>query len=445
MADPFLGFELGYRTAKLSRVTIELINTGSELLLGSVLNTHHAWISRQLVNLGYLMTRQTTVADEGSVIQQVVRESLGRADLVITTGGLGPTSDDLTRNLIADLLGKKLEADLNVLSQIENYFIARKRVMAASSKVQALVPEGATVLPNLHGTAPGLILEVAPGQFRPGERPSFLVMLPGPPRELHPMFTRSVIPWLQQTFPRRIPFLCRIFKTTGMGESILEETIAPSIKHLVDSGLEIGYCARIGEVEVRVVAHGDQAEEKVDEASQIMTRLLGPYIFGLNDEQLEDVVIRLLSEHRQTLALAESCTGGYISHRLTNIPGASTVFLSGAVTYSNEAKQLFLGVREDTLAKHGAVSEPVAREMAEGVRLRTGSDFGLAVTGIAGPGGGSDEKPVGTVFIALAGNSPTVVLQNFNSFDRETFKYVTSQQALELLRRTLIGQPFVRT
>jgi nicotinamide-nucleotide amidase len=339
------------------------------------------------------------------------------------------------------MLGKKLEMDDNVLAQIEQYFVARKRVMAASSKVQALVPEGATVLANLQGTAPGLILEVAPGQFRPSEQPSFLVMLPGPPRELHPMFTTSVIPWLRQKFPRRVPFVCRIFKTTGMGESILEETIAPSLKHLVDSGLEIGYCARIGEVEVRLVAHGDQAEEKVNEASEIFKRLLGPYIFGLSDEQLEGVVIRLLTERKQTLALAESCTGGYISHRLTNIPGASAVFLNGALTYSNEAKQLFLGVLEQTLAKHGAVSEPVAREMAEGVRLRTRSDFGLAVTGIAGPGGGTAEKPVGTVFIALAGAVSTIVLQNFNSFDRETFKYVTSQQALELLRRTLIGQP----
>jgi nicotinamide-nucleotide amidase len=294
-----LNFELRYRTAKLAQVNIELINTGSELMLGSVLNTHHAWMSRQLANLGYLMTRQTTVADEGSVIQQVVRESLGRAELVITTGGLGPTSDDLTRNLIAELLGKKLNVDLNVLSQIENYFIARKRVMASSTKIQALVPEGAMVLANLHGTAPGLILEVAPGQFRTSEHPSFLVMLPGPPRELHPMFTRSVIPWLPQKFPRRVPFVCRIFKTTGMGESIIEETIAPSLKHLVDSGLEIGYCARIGEVEVRVVAHGDQAEEKANEASEIVQRLLEPYIFGLSDEQLEGVVIRLLSERKQ--------------------------------------------------------------------------------------------------------------------------------------------------
>ncbi len=419
-------------------MNIELINTGSELLLGTVLNTHQSWICQQLANRGYLVSRQIAVADEGPIIQQVVRESLSRADLVITTGGLGPTSDDLTRNLIAELLGKKLNLDAAVLSQIENSFIARKRVMSPSSKVQALVPEGAMVLSNLHGTAPGLVLEIDPGRFRSTDQPSFLIMLPGPPRELRPMFTNQVIPWLQRQFPLRSPFICRVFKTTGLGESVLEETIAPSLQHLVGASLTIGYCARIGEVDVRIIAHGDLAEKSVTEASEIIQTLLAPYIFGFNEDQLESVVIRLLAERQQTVALAESCTGGYISHRLTNISGASAVFLNGSVTYSNEAKQSLLGVSSETLARFGAVSGPVAREMAEGVRQRTGASFGLAVTGIAGPNGGTPEKPVGTVFIALAGPEPTVVLQGFNSYDRETFKYVTSQQALELLRRTVM-------
>jgi nicotinamide-nucleotide amidase len=226
-------------------------------------------------------------------------------------------------------------------------------------------------------------------------------------------------------------------KTTGIGESLVEDKIAGPLKPLVEAGLEIGYCARVGEVDVRLVATGRDAAEKVKTAEQIVRTAIGHHVFGAEDDELEAVIVRLLAERKQTIALAESCTGGRIADRLTNVPGASAVFRCGLVTYSNEAKMTFLGVRQETLAAHGAVSEAVAREMAEGARQRSGADYALAVTGIAGPGGGTVEKPVGTVFIALASAKRTVVLNPMNPYDRETFKLVTSQQALELLRRTL--------
>ena len=207
---------------------------------------------------------------------------------------------------------------------------------------------------------------------------------------------------------------------------------------MVAAGLEIGYCARVGEVDVRFVARGPGAAQTVAEAERLVRALMPQHIFGEDDDQLEAVIVRRLTERKQTLALAESCTGGFLAHRITNVPGASAVFLAGLVTYSNEAKQRLLGVRAETLAAHGAVSEPVAREMAEGARERNGADYALAVTGIAGPAGGTPEKPVGTVFIALATAQKTVVLHPVNRFDRETFKYVTSQQALELLRRNML-------
>jgi len=234
------------------------------------------------------------------------------------------------------------------------------------------------------------------------------------------------------------PFICRTLKTTGLGESLVEERIAGPLKTLTQAGLEIGYCARVGEVDVRLTAHGADAERKVNEAERIIRGLIGRHVFGKDEDELQSILIRLLTERKQTLAVAESCTGGRIADRLTNVPGASAVFLCGFVTYNNNAKESFLGVRPETLAAHGAVSEPVVREMAEGARRRGGADFGLAVTGIAGPTGGSAEKPVGTVFIALATAQQTFVLNPMNPYDRETFKQVTSQQALELLRRKIL-------
>lgn len=414
---------------------VELINTGSELMLGRVLNTHQQWLCRRLADLGYVVARQVAVQDTGSDIGQAVREALARADLVIATGGLGPTSDDLTRDVIAQLLRKELREDVAVLAHIRHFFESRKRPMPERTKVQSLVPEGATVLPNPHGTAPGLAMEVRPNPFRPDGRPTWLIMLPGPPRELRPMFADSVVPLLRRVLPLASGFVCRTLRTTGIGESVVQEKIGEPLRRWVEAGLDLGYCARPGQVDVRLAAQGESAERRVGEAEAVVRELLGPFIYGVEDEDLETVIVRLLTERKATLALAESCTGGCIANRVTNVPGASVVLLAGLVTYCNAAKQRLLGVQADTLARHGAVSEAVAREMAEGARWQTQADYALSVTGIAGPGGGTPEKPVGTVFIALTGPSGTVVEHHFNPYDRETFKQVTAQQALELLRR----------
>jgi nicotinamide-nucleotide amidase len=417
-------------------VQIEIINTGSELMLGRVLNTHQQWLCRQLADAGYVVSRQTAVSDEATAIQSALRESLARAGLIITTGGLGPTSDDRTRELIAELLGLTLVENAEVLSRVTEFFTARKRPMPESTKVQALVPQGALVLMNEHGTAPGLVVDVPAGKFRPAL--TLLVMLPGPPRELRPMFTNQVLPLLKEKLPCESEFVCRTLKTTGLGESRVEEIIAPKLKYLTDAGLELGYCARTGEVDVRFVARGCGAAQNVAEAEAILRGAIGEHVFGVDEDQLETAVVQLLTERRKKLALAESCTGGYIANRITNVPGASAVLWGAVVSYANEAKMKWLGVSPETLSAYGAVSEQTAREMAEGARRAAESDYAISATGIAGPNGGTEEKPVGTVFIGFADSDASRAYKFLNRFDRETFKYVTSQQALEILRRALL-------
>jgi nicotinamide-nucleotide amidase len=438
---------------KLGRLNIELLNTGSELMLGRVLNTHQQWLCRRLADLGYVVTRQVAVPDTAHDIQSAVREALSRADLIIATGGLGPTSDDVTRDLIAQLLGKKLRLDDAVLNHIKRRFAARSLPMPKNNEVQALVPEGAMVLANPNGTAPGLAIEIEsqtggaglpPGQDAQQRVPTspfraaWLVMLPGPPRELRPMFDNFVVPLLRREFPLAAPFVCRTLRTSGIAESLVQEKIEAPLNTLAVAGLEIGYCARTGQVDVRLSARGGNGGKIVRAAEAIVQKILGAQIYGFDNEEMETVVVRLLTGRKKTLAMAESCTGGCIAHRVTNVPGASAVFPGGWVVYSNESKQKFLGVRAETLAAHGAVSEAVAREMAEGARLQLGADFAIAVTGIAGPGGGTKEKPVGTVFIGLAGEFGTVVERKFNPYERETFKEVTAWQALEMLRVRLV-------
>jgi nicotinamide-nucleotide amidase len=415
----------------------EIINTGSELMLGRVLNTHQQWLCRRLTDLGYLVARQVAIADTAQAIQQAARESLELSDLVIVTGGLGPTADDVTRENVAELLGVPLRLHPETLARLEEFFRSRKRPMPESTRVQAMVPEGTIVLTNANGTAPGLAMHLNPNRFRTDRSPSWLIMLPGPPRELRPMFTDSVVPLLGRVFPVSTGFACRTLRSTGVGESIVEERLKPHLKSLVDCGLEVGFCARPGQVDVRLASQGAESERVVANAEGIVREVMKGHIYGVEDETLEEVVIRALTARKETLALAESCTGGYVAHTITNIPGASAVLIGGLVTYSNESKQNFLGVSAQAIAEHGAVSETIARQMAEGARDRTGATYALAVTGIAGPSGGSPTKPVGTVFIALAGPFPTIVVKNFNPMDRETFKQMTQHQALELLRRKL--------
>jgi nicotinamide-nucleotide amidase len=357
---------------------------------------------------------------------------------------------------MAQLLGKKLRLDEAVLDHIKKRFAARNLPMLKNNEVQALVPEGALVLANLNGTAPGLAMKIdedgrwkmedeqtlhAPSSIlnSPSSRsPKWLIMLPGPPRELRPMFDNFVVPLLRREFPPDAPFVCRTLRTSGIAESLVQAKIEAPLNTLAAAGLEIGYCARTGQVDVRLSARGGNGKKIVRAAEAIVQKILGAQIYGFDDETIETVVVRLLTERKKTLVVAESCTGGCIANHVTNVPGASAVFLGCFVTYSNEVKQKFLGVRAETLAAHGAVSEVVAREMAEGARSQLGADFALAVTGIAGPDGGTKEKPVGTVFVGLAGDFGTVVERKFNPFERETFKEVTAWQALEMLRVRMV-------
>ena len=432
---------------------VELVNTGSELMLGRVLNTHQQWLCRRLADLGHVVTRQVAVADAGNEIQQAVREALSRADLVITTGGLGPTSDDLTRELIAELLGKKLVENQAVRAHIENFFAQRNRPRPAKTSVETFVPDGALFFLNQHGTAPGLAMKIADRRWELGDRaktppsaishlpsasPKWLVMLPGPPRELRPMFDDAIVPLLKREFADAI-FICRTLRSTGIGESRVQEMIEADLQPLAKNGLEVGYCARPGAVDIRLTASGAGAEKMVRDGEAVVQQILGANLFGFDDDEIENVVVRLLIEKKKTLALAESCTGGNLAHRLTNVPGASAVFLGGVVSYANEAKEKFAGVRAETLRQHGAVSEAVATEMALGTREKFGSDFALAVTGVAGPGGGTADKPVGTVFIALASAAGVAVEKRLNPWDRTTFKEVTTTQALERLRQLLLS------
>ena len=430
-------------------MNVEIVNTGSELMLGRVLNTHQQFLCRRLADLGHVVTRQVAIADTGSEIQNAVREALSRADLVITTGGLGPTSDDLTRELIAELLGKKLVKNFEVQTHIENFFAQRNRPRPAKTDVETFVPEGAEIFLNATGTAPGLAMKIEDGrhltpalsplladsQRGQGEK-KWLIMLPGPPRELRPMFDNQIVPLLKREFADEI-FICRTLLTTGIGESRVQEFIEAELQSLVARGLGVGYCARPGAVDVRLTASGAGAEKLVGEGEAVVQKILGANIFGFDDNELEAVVVGLLRSRKQTLALAESCTGGLIANRITDVSGASEIFLGGVASYANCAKEKFLGVRAKTLRQHGAVSEAVAKEMAVGAREKFGSDFAIAVTGIAGPSGGTTEKPVGTVFIALASANGVEVKKFLNVWNRATFKQVTATQALEWLRQML--------
>jgi len=401
-----------------------VINTGTELLLGDVLNSHLSFIAREIFALGLRIERQITVPD-GEAIREAIAESLGRAEIIFITGGLGPTTDDITREVTADLLGLKLQHDPAILRAIQER--AARRGFRLTDRVarQAEVPERATVLPNEHGSAPGLYLAADPVNKRP-----HFFLLPGPPRELHPMFRASVLPILREIVPTSSSIGRRMFRIAGMGESLVEEAVGARLLEL--PGLELGYCARPGEMDLRLVGEATV----LDQAEKIVREKLGPAIFSADGGDLEEAVVKLLTERKQTLAVAESCTGGYLAHRITNVPGASAVLLAGYVTYSNEAKAAMLGIKPLLISEHGAVSKQVALAMAEGARLAAKADFALATTGIAGPAGGTEEKPVGTVFIALASDGrPTSVKRGFFPDDRPTFKELATQTALEMLRR----------
>jgi nicotinamide-nucleotide amidase len=305
--------------------------------------------------------------------------------------------------------------------------------------IQAMIPEGCEYLMNQYGTAPGLLIPLKSNSFRESGKPAWIAMFPGPPRELHPMFRAQFMPWLKRTMPRDQDYQCRILRTSGLGESWIEQKLSKKLEPLVAQGLDIGYCARSGEVDIRFTAEGSQADSLICQSAEITYEDIGALIYGEGEVSLEASLIEACKKNGTKLALAESCTGGTIAHRITNIAGASEVLHSSVVSYANEAKTNLLGVPASLIETHGAVSEPVARAMVAGILKESGADLALAVTGIAGPSGGTQEKPVGTVFIAVADRSSVHVVKKLNPYDRETFKFVTTNQGLEMLRRKVLG------
>ncbi len=406
-------------------MNVEVINTGSELLLGTIVNTHLNYFADQLFPLGLRIGRQVTVPD-GEPIRQAFEEAMGRAEIILITGGLGPTTDDLTRDLVAEALGLELHRDPEVVRAMEERFAKRGLQMVERNLRQAEVLEGGVVLPNAFGTAPGIYLHT------PAEPRRHVFLLPGPPRELYPMFEGQVLPILRRLSPRKVEHGCRTYHVLGLGESNVEALVGEKLLALPE--MELGYCSRPGEVDIRCIA----PDATLIQAEKIIMDALGDKVASRNGRLLEQDLIEALAEMGETLVTAESCTGGLVTHRLTNIPGASAVLLAGYITYSNEAKSMDLGVNPFVIETHGAVSPETAAAMAEGALRRSGADWGVATTGIAGPGGGSEEKPVGTLYVAVArrGGGTHVEALRFQR-DREAFKQVASNAALDLLRRLM--------
>jgi|Deesub1362A_J573_1020465.scaffolds.fasta_scaffold00080_76 nicotinamide-nucleotide amidase len=371
----------------------ELVFTGNELLLGHVSNSHAVYLGYELAKLGIEVILQTTVGDDWDLMEQVIRGALERSDLVITTGGLGPTTDDITKDVVAAVLELPMVTHEESLDQLRQFFARRGTEMPAICIRQARFPEGAQVLPNHKGTAPGALIET---------RGKIVVILPGPPRELRAMFETSVRPYLLQIPGRGDVLRTKVLRLTGIPEYAVQE----KLKELgVPDNPGLGYLTRPGEVQLRVSAHAPdpvRADRMVEELAGQVAELVGEYIFAVEDEVPEKVVGDLLFRRGLTISVAESCTAGMVAARFTEVPGSSRYFLGGVVVYSNELKTQLVGVPAETLEKYGAVSEQTAEAMARGIRRVTGSDLGLAITGIAGPDGGTPVKPVGLVYVALA-------------------------------------------
>ncbi|HET9418912.1 MAG TPA: competence/damage-inducible protein A [Chthoniobacterales bacterium] len=410
---------------------VALLNTGTEVLLGDVQEAHLRFIAREILPLGLRIAEQRAVPDDAQAIRTALNDLFSRSDIMFITGGLGPTSDDLTCEVVAQSLGLKLERSAKLLAALEQRFKMRGFKWTERVARQADVPAGAQVLANDNGSAPGFYL---PANINPQIQSPHIFVLPGPSRELQPMFRDRAMSILCAIVADASPHERRLYKIAGISESAVEEAIGEQVFSI--PGLELGYCARPGEVDVRIIGTPDA----IRRADEIIRTELGKAIFTTVNETLEEVVVKLLAERKQTLAIAESCTGGLLANRITNVSGASEVFLAGYVTYANDAKIDILRVEPELLEKHGAVSEPVARMMTEGARARARSTYAMSTTGIAGPSGGSAEKPAGTVYVGLASaNQQTIVKKFFFPSDRETFKQLTTQAALDLLRRRLVS------
>jgi nicotinamide-nucleotide amidase len=402
---------------------IEVINMGTEILLGHVTNTHLGYLARELFSIGERIERQCTVPD-GEAIRLALKESLQRSDLIIITGGLGPTSDDITREIAAELLDLPLTFVPEIWDHIVERFKRRNKIPGENNRKQALVPAGAEYLQNQNGTAPGLIIPF---------KAQTIVLLPGPPRELIGMWEKQAFPWLKEHLFQSTQVIQKQWRILGIGESDVEREIEPKLREI--GATEIGYCARAGEVDLRLISSDKALLQKAD---QIITGHFQEAIYSLGTESMEEVVVRLARSKGIQISTAESCTGGLIAHRLTLVSGSSDVFGFGWVTYANEAKMQELGVAAEILSRSGAVSRETVEAMASGALRQSKADIAVSVSGIAGPTGGTAEKPVGTCWIGWATKDRVWSEKFILSQNRETFKMMASQHALDGIRRWMM-------
>lgn len=413
-------------------VQIELLTIGDELLLGFTVDTNAAYLARALAGVGVEIVHRTTVGDDADRIASAVSEAIERTGAVITTGGLGPTADDRTRPAIAKLFGRELVRDDAIVAQIEaRFWRMTSAKMPETNIVQAMVPAGSRVLENQHGTAPGLWIEDAQGRW--------VAMLPGVPREMRGLTNDSILPILRERIGAApIAIVSRTIRTTGIGESALAERLGELGKSV--EGMPLAFLPGWAGVDLRLTSRTlapDAAKTSLDAAARMLRDVAGPVVYGEESADLAELVLDLCRDRGYTIAVGESCTGGLLGARLTAIPGSSDVFHGGVIAYDNGAKTKLLGVSDVTLREHGAVSEEVAREMAEGCARVLGTQIGIGITGIAGPGGGTPEKPVGTVWIAVAGLGETRSLGRQYVGDREEIRLRATQASLDQVRRAI--------
>lgn len=409
----------------------EIIAVGSELLTPDFQDTNSLDLTARLNAVGIGVSFKSVVGDDEADLARVLRTALARSGLILCMGGLGPTEDDRTRETLAKLLGRKLIYNKEIEKRIAARFRRRGLRMSPSNRKQCYVIEGAEVLDNPHGTAPGLWLAAGRGR---------IALLPGPPREIRPMFEDHVLPRLVGS--GRGPVLRRILRLTGLGESAMETRLGP-VYATLPPDVTMTTLASPGDLSIRLSTCGRDpraAESRLERLVRAVDRVLGPYVYSRDGASLEAAVGALLRDRNLTVACAESCTGGLIGHRLTDVPGSSAYFLESAVVYSDRAKTKRLGVPRALIEAHGAVSAAVARAMASGIRKTSGADIGLAVTGIAGPGGGTARKPVGLVYIALARPEGVAASRHIFFGRREDVKFQSSQRALDMVRKTLINR-----
>jgi nicotinamide-nucleotide amidase len=410
-------------------LSAEIIAIGSELLTPEKTDTNSLWLTEKLNEIGVEVKLKTIVGDDPLRLEETIRDAVKRSEIVITTGGLGPTEDDLTREISARAVGRELVYHTELETDLRERFKKWGREMPEINKRQAFVIEGARILPNPNGSAVGMSVEFAD---------KFLIVLPGPPRELKPMFTDFVLPKLKAA-AGEIYVKRRVLRVAGMGESAVDEAIAPIYKTYANVQTSILFNKT--EIELQLMAQSDdetEAESILDELAEKIREKLGSAVFAMNGELMEEIVGKLLAEAGKTVSVAESCTGGLIGERLTDVAGSSKYFIEGAITYANEAKIKTLNVPHEIIEKHGAVSAETAEAMARGMREKSQTDYAVSVTGIAGPSGGSDEKPVGTVFVGYSDAEQTKSIKVILPGDRFLIRWRASQTALDYLRRQML-------